>query len=683
MAVPNGVAAGLVLVVLLAWMESSGGATVVGSKTIVNVGGVGSYDEVYGMPCSGQAACLKRPRAVGGCLAPFDEEQTLKLRGPMEVYNIGVYYPGAGGVWDRVSFYDRSGGMDNMVFLADYGRALDGTTVDEGSCWSGSGDWKLIINGDDFLCNGYNQSYVSRDGKCARRTPEAFDGILDDGVQVNVMQAAKCGGDECGFYRGQGHHGWAGPAGGAKLFAVRARFPEGEGANAPALWFLHASVVRTANYHPQVCNCRGMGAAGGCGELDIAEVVEEQDRKQDVDTTVYSFKGAFSDQGAYTFQRPVQREAVFVTIFNPEGYIQVLQMDGFDFGASIPASMVQNWNGRRELVIKLPGEEMGGCAAPRCSYIYESGNAGFASRIKDGVQCSGGVSDVPDASTLEKSAPSGMPASPQELHPNTDKQSYPRPNADSLGQQQPGHVYSRPSPGSHGSWRPSPEDQDAPESGTSYQGIPQPSTESQGSPQPTEDNQGNGQSSTDYQAYHGPSTGSRGYSRPSTGHHGYSQPRNDRQGYYQQYGSSPPTGSTGEADSYSQEGPSTENTGSQGPAVSAESYSDPSSPYPWSQPPEESIYPVGVRPHGEQVAQGGTPEDQYYLGDPDRQGWGAVVTTGSSDPYAEVSYKTSEQYFSWGGRRRLTLSGGAQGGSFSSGSRNNPHRDAFKGEQSS
>lgn len=136
------------------------------------------------------------------------------------------------------------------------------------------------------------------------------------------------------------------------------KFPLGSIHNSPALWFLHASVCRTANYHPKsMCNCRGMGAAGGCGELDIAEIVTELQRKMDVDTTIYSFKGTGGDQTAYKFERPMDREVIFVTIFNGSGYIQILMLEvgEFTFSGSLSNAIVDALNNKRELVIKMPG----------------------------------------------------------------------------------------------------------------------------------------------------------------------------------------------------------------------------------------------------------------------------------------------------------------------------------------
>ena len=143
------------------------------------------------------------------------------------------------------------------------------------------------------------------------------------------------------------------------MFAVKLKYTYGSVHNSPAVWFLHASVLRTANYLGVMCNCRGMGSPGGCGELDIAEVVTEQNRKDDLDTTIYSFKGSSGDQYAYKFERPYDREIVYVTIFNAEGYIQILQLDSseFSFDGSISNAVVDALNSKRELVIKMPGND--------------------------------------------------------------------------------------------------------------------------------------------------------------------------------------------------------------------------------------------------------------------------------------------------------------------------------------
>lgn len=355
------------------------------TKTITNIGGSGTYDEVVGMPCgAGGGACMKKSKWVDGCLAPFDEEQALKFRGPMNVKNIAVYYP-SGDSWNRVSSFTQNGGQENMAFMGNYGRSMDGHSVDEEMCYAGPGEQaKYVTNGDDFSCHGFNLTYASADGRCARKSPEGFTGWLDDNVEVAILQEAKCQGAACGFYRGVAHHGWNGVNGGAKMFATKVSYPHGDVYDSPALWFMHASVVRTASYHHNLCNCRGVGYSGGCGELDVAEIVTEKNTKMEVETSIYSYKGAISDGGGYRFERPME-DVVYVTIFNPDGYIQIVELDDFDFGASVSGARVQEWNDRRDLILSMPGPVRKDCRAPKCT--FPPFNEGFAARMQSGVHC--------------------------------------------------------------------------------------------------------------------------------------------------------------------------------------------------------------------------------------------------------------------------------------------------------
>jgi hypothetical protein len=65
------------------------------------VGGSGSYQQVVDMPkgtfptCTINPSCVKTTKSVSGKLAPFNEELTLVLRGPLNVKNIAVYQPSA------------------------------------------------------------------------------------------------------------------------------------------------------------------------------------------------------------------------------------------------------------------------------------------------------------------------------------------------------------------------------------------------------------------------------------------------------------------------------------------------------------------------------------------------------------------------------------------------------------
>ena len=141
-------------------------------------------------------------------------------------------------------------------------------------------------------------------------------------------------------------HGWSGDIEGNKMFVTRVQMIMDGSVNIPAIWLLHADIVRTAQYG---CNCRGMGTEGpwqgGCGELDVAEVLWTNLNK--VTSTIYSFKGAVGF-GEYA-DRPVNQDLVYITIFDShknEGRIKILALDSeeFDFDSpSIDDTTVQSW----------------------------------------------------------------------------------------------------------------------------------------------------------------------------------------------------------------------------------------------------------------------------------------------------------------------------------------------------
>ena len=296
--------------------------------TFLNVGGKGSYDRVVDMapgawppPCSDANACVKASKTVSGPLVPFDEELTMVFSGPIELYDIAVYAPDGNG-FARTSYWNRCS-SENLVFMNNLG----GGSV--------SGVWTV--------CGGNSQSYASADGSQAAPAPTQFAGTLADGVGVNVMSASPCqgtgDGSECGFYRDVGLHGFRGSADGSKVLAVKLRMPVGS--VTPAYWILPAQVVRTAQYG---CNCRGMGGAGGCGELDVAEVLSSDDAMA-ATSTIYSWKSVRNGNGS-TFQRPALASATFVVIFDGAGgtiALRRLDANTFDFGPAIAATVVAAW----------------------------------------------------------------------------------------------------------------------------------------------------------------------------------------------------------------------------------------------------------------------------------------------------------------------------------------------------
>jgi hypothetical protein len=290
--------------------------------TYTNVGVAGSYDKVVTStvaPTCVANVCQKTAKNVSGPLVPFDEEMTMVFSGPMDLYQVAAYQPAAAG-YERIAYWD--------------------PCVTEGLAFVGNKAW--------YQCNGYVQSYVSDDGSASSPTPVQFAGHLDPGVGVNVMSSVLCSGTtdgaDCGFSRGLALHGFKGDAAGSKIFATKFRMPIGN--VTPAYWILPAQVVRSAQYG---CNCRGQGGQGGCGELDVAEVLGGSTatpaHPMQATTTIYSFQGVTNGGESY-FQRPVYETATFIVIFDAPSRSIALRRLGatdFDFAASIPSAVVDGW----------------------------------------------------------------------------------------------------------------------------------------------------------------------------------------------------------------------------------------------------------------------------------------------------------------------------------------------------
>jgi hypothetical protein len=162
-----------------------------------------------------------------------------------------------------------------------------------------------------------------------------FAGHLADGVGENVMSSTLCtgttDGTDCGFSRGLALHGFKGDAAGSKIFVTKLRMPVGN--VTPAYWILPAQVVRSAQYG---CNCRGEGGDGGCGELDVAEVL---------------------GGNTATPERPVYETATFVVIFDaPSSSIAMRRLGptDFEFDTSIPAATVSAWLTDTGVARKMP-----------------------------------------------------------------------------------------------------------------------------------------------------------------------------------------------------------------------------------------------------------------------------------------------------------------------------------------
>jgi hypothetical protein len=304
--------------------------------TYTNVGVAGSYDKVVTStmaPTCVSNVCQKAAKAVSGPLVPFDEEMTMVFSGPMDLYQVAAYEPATGGAgeYERVAYWDRC--------------------VTDGLAFVGNKAW--------YSCGGYVQSYVTNDGTKDSPTPVQFAGHLEPGVGVNVMSSVLCtgttDGSDCGFSLGLALHGFKGDAAGSKIFAAKFRMPIGN--VTPAYWILPAQVVRSSQYG---CNCRGEGGQGGCGELDVAEVLggstANPPHPMRATTTIYSFQGVTNGGDSY-FQRPVEETATFVVIFDAPSRsigLRRLGASDFSFATAIPAAVVSQWLANDGTSRKLP-----------------------------------------------------------------------------------------------------------------------------------------------------------------------------------------------------------------------------------------------------------------------------------------------------------------------------------------
>jgi hypothetical protein len=298
------------------------------SITYANVGATGSYLKVqntWSAPSCVSGTCNKTPFQVSGNLAPFDGEMSMVFAGPTELYQIGVYYPSGGAAWQRVAYWDRC------------------TT--QGLAFVGNKTW--------YSCGGFVQSYVTADGTAASPTPVQFSGHIAAGTQVNVMSDRACAdvadqygtasGPDCGWRLGLGLHGFKGDAAGNKIVIAKFRMPFDT--TTPAYWMLPAQVLFTGQYG---CNCRGTYDAtykGGCGELDVVEILGGKLMSREGTTHLYSFQ-AVPGSDPECFNRPVAETGTFIVIFDAAGRQIALRRVGamdFDFGGTIAPAAVSAW----------------------------------------------------------------------------------------------------------------------------------------------------------------------------------------------------------------------------------------------------------------------------------------------------------------------------------------------------
>lgn len=126
------------------------------------------------------------------------------------------------------------------------------------------------------------------------------------------------------------------PNSGEKIVVVRVKMPRATTAvyktelqnDVPAVWMLNSRIFQAPSGQ-YFCNCRGLGNPGGCGELDIAEIIPEN--KDEVTTTIYSYEGA---RGGKLSARPTTQFQIYAAVLrndNGTGEVAVLEASSFDF----------------------------------------------------------------------------------------------------------------------------------------------------------------------------------------------------------------------------------------------------------------------------------------------------------------------------------------------------------------
>ncbi|ETM37017.1 hypothetical protein L914_16408 [Phytophthora nicotianae] len=295
------------------------------SYTGVNCGGPGSYDQVTDI-----ASCSKTPVTTSSPVSPLDTGVTLALRGPMTVYNIGVFV-NTNGTWVKVSSYENGGAATNMVFLNNENIDYTGGGSPEGFCEADG--------------TGVAQQSTPFSGTLASASNPGGGSIVASeatGAEVHIMTENKCGVDvECeGAYDNDGtaFQGWTG---GKKIFITKLSMEEGGAPNVPAAWILPDQVTHSGQYG---CNCRGKGPAGGCGELDVVEVLEKDTSY--LATHYYFYDGKYNPGNDQFAKRPTDGPATYVTIIDEDYGVKVIEIgtDDFDFSCgSITNDVVSQW----------------------------------------------------------------------------------------------------------------------------------------------------------------------------------------------------------------------------------------------------------------------------------------------------------------------------------------------------
>ena len=207
----------------------------------------------------------------------------------------------------------------------------------------GSGVWSKAL--------GASLSWANEDNTDASKNSVPLgDVTIPSNSEFNFMSGLLCGDDsethDCGYYRpaSVAVHGFGGND---KIFVLDFQMPSttdtGFNADKPALWLLHALIVRTLQYGKPDCSCWP-----GCGELDLFEILETGDKNM-----ITAYHGSSNGNGGSPdyMPSPEQGPIKAVVIFK-DAHVHVMQIDyNTPIEDVLSTSQVNAW-------VEAPGTEI-------------------------------------------------------------------------------------------------------------------------------------------------------------------------------------------------------------------------------------------------------------------------------------------------------------------------------------
>ncbi|KAI1328901.1 TOS1 protein [Xylariaceae sp. FL0255] len=229
----------------------------------------------------------------------------------------------ASGDYARSAYYcAESATADGLVFLANVGAP------------GVSGTWDTVW--------GNSLAYVNAEGTSVAASPTVLGNVqLPDDTEIAIFSDNPCDAS-CGVTRDGGVN-YKGFEGASKVFVAEFTMPltgnRGFNGDMPAFWLLNAQIPRTQQYGS--CSCWTGDSSdpnSGCGEFDIVEVLASGDTRA---KSTFHFAQATGD--SHYFDRPTTDSTIFAVIMDAASSTAVIkQLDTFDFGTSLTASLIQS-----------------------------------------------------------------------------------------------------------------------------------------------------------------------------------------------------------------------------------------------------------------------------------------------------------------------------------------------------